>query len=116
MANTFKMINDASVGTNLTTVYTVPASTTAVVIGIMLANVGSSTVGATMQLVSTTSNTGAPSSNETVHLVKNVPIVENTSLEIMGGNKVILQTGDALKLQSSLASSLDITVSYMEMT
>ena len=38
MANTFKLKTDANSTTSLSTVYTVPAATTAIVIGCTLAN------------------------------------------------------------------------------
>ena len=119
MANTFRMTNQASVGTSLTTIYTCPSSTTAVVIGIMCCNTTSSTVNASVKLVSTTANTtntGQSGSNTGCFLVKTVPIQDSSSLEIMAGNKIVLQTGDYIQLQSSGGSSLDIIISYMEMT
>ena len=119
MANTFRMTNKASVGTSLTTIYTCPSATTAVVIGIMCSNTSSATVNASIKLNSSTSNTtntGQSGSNTNCFIVKNIPIQDSTSLEIMGGNKIVLQAGDIIQLQSSGASSLDIIISYMEMT
>ena len=47
MANTFKVKTKAAVGTSITTVYTVPSSTTAIVLGLIVGNVTGSTVTAT---------------------------------------------------------------------
>lgn len=119
MANTFRMTNSAGVGTALSTIYTCPSNTTAVVIGIMCSNTSSTAVNASIQLVSTTSNstnTGQSGSNTSCYIVKDVPITDGTSLEIMAGNKVVMQAGDIVKLKSSASSSLDIILSYMEMT
>ena len=57
MANTFKLKTDTAVGTTLTTVYTVPASTTTVVIGAVLSNITAGQVKANVQIV-TASSTG----------------------------------------------------------
>jgi len=119
MANTFRMTNQASVGTGLTTIYTCPTSTTAVVIGIMCCNISSATVNASIKLNSSTSNatnTGQSGSNTNCFIVKDVPVQDSSSLEIMSGNKIVMQAGDIIQLQSSGASSLDIIISYMEMT
>jgi hypothetical protein len=97
----------------------VPSSTTTVVIGIMLSNtLATDSLKGSVQIVSTTAtsvNSGAENANESVHLVKNVPVDSASSLELMGGNKVVLQTGDILKAMSD-ATGLDIIISYMEIT
>ncbi len=122
MANTFRMTNEANVSTSLETLYTVQSSTTTVVLGIMLSNTSSSTVKASVQIVSTSpvgsgvSNSGASNANETTYLIKDAPINNASSLEIMAGNKIVLQHGDIIKAQSDTASALDIIISYMEIT
>jgi len=119
MANTFRMTNETNVATSLETIYTVPSSTTAIILGIMLSNTGSSTIKSSVQLVSTTAtsvNAGGTNANETTHLIKDAPINNSSSLEIMAGNKIVLQTGDILKAKSDTASALDIIISYMEIT
>ena len=119
MANTFRMTNETNVTTGLETLYTVPSSTTSVILGIMMSNTSTGTIKGSVQLVSTTStsaNSGASNANETTYLIKDAPINNASSLEIMAGNKVVLQTGDILKAQSDTASALDIIISYMEIT
>ena len=116
MANTFKVKTNAampaSAGTPLT-LYTVPGSTTTVILGLRLANVDGSTRTATVQLVSDTSDTEA---NETVKLVDDAPIPAGSSIEIMGGAKVVLQTTDILKIDCDTAAKIDATLSIMEIT
>jgi hypothetical protein len=101
MANTFRMTNELNLATSLEVIYTVPSATTTVVIGIMLSNtLATDSLKGSVQIVSTTAtsvNSGAENANESVHLVKNVPVDSASSLELMGGNKVVLQTGDILK-------------------
>tara|TARA_R100001594_G_scaffold6609_1_gene18656 strand:+ start:99 stop:458 length:360 start_codon:yes stop_codon:yes gene_type:complete len=119
MANTFRMTNETNVSTTIENIYTVPSSTTTIVLGIMLSNTGSSTIKGSVQLVSTTAtgtNSGASNNNETTYLIKDAPISSASSLEIMAGNKIVMQTTDILKAQSDTASALDIIISYMEIT
>ena len=117
MANTFKVITVAGTTTQAT-VYTVGSSTTTVVLGVMLGNTTTSQVTATVTLSSDTSsrppsgtNSGA---NADVELVTNAPIPAGSSLELLAGNKVVMEATDVLKLTASGAT--DIAVSIMEIT
>ena len=116
MANTFKIkTNDAmptSAGTPLT-LYTVPGSTTTIVLGLMLCNVDSS-----QRLVDVhiESNTSDNESNSNVHAIKDAPIPAGSTLEVMAGNKVVLQTTDVLKIDCDVAAKIDATLSIMEIT
>ena len=116
MANTFKVkTNDAmpsSAGTPLT-LYTVPSSTTTVILGLMLCNVHTSQVTAGVQLVSDTSDT---ETNQTVLLVKDIPIPVGSTVELLSGNKVVMQTTDVLKIDCSVAAKIDAALSIMEIT
>ena len=115
MANTFKVVTKAGV-TSEDVIYTVAGSTTTVVLGIMLGNTTTSQVTATVTLSSDTSNRAGANneSNQDVELVTNAPIPSGSSLELLAGNKVVMETTDALKLTASGAT--DITVSIMEIT
>ena len=119
MANTFKVVTFAaepnSAGSPYT-LYTVPGSTTTVVIGLVLANIHSSAVTAEVELVSTTSGGGRAANNGTSFLVKDVNIPNGSSLEILSGGKVILETGDLLRVDCSVADKLSGTLSIMEIT
>jgi hypothetical protein len=117
MANTFKVITVAGT-TSQATVYTVGSSTTTVVLGIMLGNTTTSQVTATVTLSSDTSSrppSGTNSGNNAdVELVTNAPIPAGSSLEMLSGNKIVMETTDSLKLTASGAT--DIAVSIMEIT
>ena len=119
MANTFKVVTFAaepnSAGSPYT-IYTVPGSTTTVVIGLVLANIHSSAVTAEVELVSTTSGGGRGATNGTSFLVKDVNIPNGSSLEILSGGKVILETTDALRIDCSVADKISGTLSIMEIT
>ena len=115
MANTFKVKTKAAVGTSAATVYTVPSSpsTTTLVLGLVLGNVTGAAINDTVTVESDTSDT---ETNANVELVTNAPIPAGGSLETLGGGKLVLQTTDVLKVTSDTASSIDATLSIMEIT
>ena len=105
MANTFKSETDAGV-TTLATIYTVGGSTTTVILGLILGNTTTSQVTATVTL--------DKSSGDDVELITNAPIPAGSSLELLAGNKVVMETSDALKVSASGAT--DVCLSIMEIT
>tara|TARA_R100001082_G_scaffold70773_1_gene40336 strand:+ start:2144 stop:2491 length:348 start_codon:yes stop_codon:yes gene_type:complete len=115
MANTFKLITKAGV-TSADVIYTVAGSTTTVLLGIMLGNTTSSQVTATVTIESDTSSRAGANNeaNQNVELVTNAPIPAGSSLELLAGNKVVMETTDVLKLTASGAT--DIALSIMEIT
>ena len=102
----------SSAGTPLT-LYTVPSSTTTVVIGLTLCNIHTTTVTADVQLVSDTSDT---ETNETVLLIKDVSIPAGASLELLTGGKVVVQATDIIKIDCSVTAKIDATLSILEIT
>tara|TARA_R100000234_G_scaffold44237_1_gene26307 strand:+ start:144 stop:491 length:348 start_codon:yes stop_codon:yes gene_type:complete len=115
MANTFKVVTKAGV-TSEDVIYTVAGSTTTVVLGIMLGNTTTSQVTATVTLDTNTGSRAGNNdeSNQAVELVTNAPIPSGSSLELLAGNKVVMETTDVLKLTASGAT--DIALSIMEIT
>ena len=113
MANTFKLKTKTAVGTTPTPVYTVPANTTTVVIGLTVANILGASVTASAQIV-TASTTGENADD--VYFIKNIPLPSGSSVEMMSGNKINLEAGDVIKIQSDTASALDAVLSIMEIT
>ncbi len=110
MANTFKNKESRSVGTSLTAVgsYTVGSSTQTTVIGLTLANRTASQI-----LADVTLNDG---SNDT-YIILQAPIPAGGALVPIGGDqKVVLETGDSIKVKSDTASSLDAILSILEIT
>ena len=110
MANTFKLKTKAGV-TTLATVYTVPSSTTAIVLGMMIGNTTSSAITSTVTLSSDTSDT---ETNADVELITNAPIHGNSTLELLSGNKFVMQTTDLIRVFGS--GAVDVTLSIMEIT
>ena len=102
MANTFKNYVSAAVGTSEVTTYTVPSSTTAVIIGCNVANITSSQIRVTVKVADT-------------HVVKEVPVPANSAISVLDG-KIIAETTDTVKVTSNTASSADVIVSAFEKT
>ena len=119
MANTFRVVTFAaepnSAGSPYT-IYTVPSSTTTVVIGLILTNIHTSQVTTEVELVSTTSGGGRAATNGTAFLANDVPIPVGSSLELLSGGKVILETTDAIQIDCSVADKISGTLSIMEIT
>ena len=115
MANTFKVVTKAGV-TSADVIYTVASSTTTVVLGIMVGNTTTSQITATVSLGSDTSNRAGANNeaNQTVELVTNAPVPVGGTLELLSGNKVVMETTDTLSLTASGAA--DIALSIMEIT
>ena len=100
MANTFKNYVSTSVGTLATTVYTVPASTTSVIIGCNIANRGASSINVDVQLGST-------------YIVKGAPVPVGSALSVLDG-KIIAETTETIVVTSDTASSADVVLSVLE--
>jgi hypothetical protein len=119
MANTFKVVSHdvmpASSGTP-EDLYTTPGSTTTVVLGMVLANVHTTQVTTSVKLVSDTSGGGRTATNTTTFLLKDAPIPVGGSLEILSGNKVVLETTDKIQIDCSVADKTSVTMSIMEIT
>ena len=116
MANTFKLKTKSGVnGAALSTVYTVPSSTTAVIIGLTISNIKGQSITTDAQIV-TASSSGENADD--VYIIKDAPLPAGSSLEVMSGNKIILQTGDVVKAGGSNSSGADadVILSIMEIT
>ena len=119
MANTFKVVSHdvmpASSGTP-EDLYTCPSSTTTIILGMVLANVHTSQVTVSVKLVSDTSGGGRTATNTTTFLLKDAPLPVGSSLEILSGNKVVLEATDKIQIDCSVADKASVTMSIMEIT
>ncbi len=121
MANTFKTVTfaaePASAGTPYK-MYTVAGSTTTVVLGLILTNIHSVAVTVEVELVSDTANRGGANNvqNTTSFLVKDVTIPAGSSLELLSGGKVVMETTDYLNIDCSVTDKVSGTLSIMEIT
>jgi hypothetical protein len=103
MAQDFERNTANGVGTSAVTLRT--ANSDDAIVGIMVANVTSSQI--TVEVYINSSND--------IHLIKDAPIPAGSALQILdGGAKVVMQSGDALKVKSNTASSADVWVSVVD--
>ena len=122
MANTFKTVTHTGMSNSAgtpETLYTVPGSTTTVIIGLTLCNILTSSVLIDVRLDSSTSNSGGGtnvSAGDGIHIAKDVPIAVGSSLELLSGGKYVLQTGDILKIDSNVNGAVDVCLNIMEIT
>ena len=73
-----------------------------------LANITSGVISVTATL-----NDGS----NTTHIVKDAPVPTGGSLILLGGDqKVVLMTGDKVIITSNTASSVDVIMSFLEIT
>ena len=120
MANDFKRFAKPSVGTSTgasaDAVYTVPAGAgssalESIIIGITLANKGSTGVTASVFL------DNEDGSND-VFIVKDATIPAGSSLEVMSGNKIVVQNdgsnADVVRVSCGTASALDALITVLE--
>jgi|TARA_R100000005_G_C4986645_1_gene194809 hypothetical protein len=111
MANTFKNAASAATGTSEVSVYTVGSGTTSTVIGLTCANVTStSPIKVSIRFYDS-------SASAHFYIVKNAEIFEGGALVAVGGDqKLVLETGDIIKVVSDTASSVDTIISVLEQT
>ena len=108
MANNFKLKTKAGVGISTENVYVTPSATTTTVIGITLCNTSGSGINVGVGITR--------ASSDDVSILKNVPIPQGSSLEVMQGNKIVLEATDTITAKSDVAGSLDVAVNILEIT
>ena len=113
MANTFKIdtkssVSDAGTANTATNVLTAGGSATLVLLSCLISNKVGTRTNVDVFLV--------PASGDNVFLIKNAPIPAGSSLEIISGSKIIMESGDVLRINAGTASALDAAVSYLEQT
>ena len=105
MANTFLRQSLDTIGTSAETLYTVPSSKTAVIIGGLISNTSNATCNATVTVTI---------GSDVINLIgENTPIPANTALSFIDG-KIVVQTTDVVKVKGSVAGAIDAHLSYME--
>ena len=110
MANTFKRYASQNVGTSAVTVgsYTVGASTQTTLIGLSIANKHANTLSVDVEHYD-----GATAT----YIVKDAPVPAGSALVVVGADqKVVLETGDSVRVTSSEPTSCDVLMSLLEIT
>ena len=104
MAQNFRRYTSNDIGTAAATLFTADSYDT--VVGISVANITASAVTASVYI-----NDGT----DDIYLIKDAPIPAGSALQVLdGGAKFVVQSGDALKVISDTASSLDVWVSTVD--
>ena len=131
MANKFRSVSKSSVGLALTDVYDLQLGTgqsdkQTVVVSISLCNTTQSAITASVKIDRRATTQDVSGQNailtEDIFLAKNIPIPAGSSVEIMSGQKVVLQfnsvagAGDKIQAQASATAALDVILSYMELS
>ena len=108
MANTFKNAALANVNNSAyDTLYTAPAATQTVILGLAIANKTTNAVTVKVQFTDTSASTS-------YQLLEDVSIPANTTLETLAGQNYILEATDVLKVQAGTGSALDVVLGFME--
>jgi hypothetical protein len=111
MPNTFKNYFLKNAGTALANVYAPAAATQATVIGLTIGNTTNSPITANVIVTSG----GASSANH--FMVQNATISNGGALVPIGGDqKLVLEFGDYLQVQTSASNSADCILSVLEIT
>ena len=108
MAETFKNAKAVLTGSSAA-IYTVPADTTAIVIGCQVVNVGTASYDLTL------SWTDSSDTDAETYLAQAIPVPDAAAYEPIGG-KLVLEAGDVLKGFGSTTSVLEATVSVLEIS
>ena len=113
MASTFKNNTKSDVVTAVitdpsATVVTAGSTATLVLLSIMAANKSGTSVNVDVYLDC--------SVGDDVYLIKNAPVPAGSTLELILGNKVIMEGSDKLQARCDTSSTVDMIVSYLEQT
>ena len=104
MAQDFTRYKARLTGTSAATLFTANSNDT--IVGISVANVTGSAVNASVFINDGTND---------FYLIKDAPIPSGSALQVLdGGAKVVVQSGDILKVVSNTASSLDTWISTVD--
>jgi hypothetical protein len=105
MANTFTRYTAKNVGTTPVVLVTAASATQTTVIGATLSNTTSSAITADIYVTASAVN---------YYILKGATIPVGGSIALFGGDgKLVLNTGDALTVVSSAATSLDVIASAL---
>ena len=109
MANTFKLKSKNNIGVSTVGIYTVPGATTTVIIGVTCTNVSCQGINVGIGISRATNG-------DDINILKNVPIPQGSALEIMQGNKIVVEAADTVTAKSDVNSTLDVALTIMEIT
>jgi hypothetical protein len=108
MANNFKNYANSAIGTALSTIYTAGPGVQSSVIGMSVSNLLTSPI---------TANVIVNISGSNYFMVKSAQIDPGSALIPIGGDqKLVLEAGDYVAVQSNTTSSADVIMSLLEIS
>ncbi len=107
LSKTYNGDTNYSVALNKANIYTVPENTTAIVLGFSLSNL-------TDDILTTSVHYIDDDAGQEVHVLKDVAMAAGSTLEIMNGNKMILNANDAISVSADTSNSFDAILSLVE--
>lgn len=106
MANTFKNYFLKNASTTAANVYVAPAATQSTIIGMTIGNTTASPI---------TANVTVVSAGTTYFMLQNATISNGGALVPIGGDqKLVMEAGDYMQVQTSATNSADVIVSVLE--
>jgi len=108
----FFQVGANTAGASQTGAYTVASSTQTTVIGLSVSNITASAVDVDVSLSATMANTTSD-----ISICTTIPLPSGSTVILVGGDqKLVLVTGDLIKVKSSASASLDVVMSMLEIT
>ena len=104
MANDFKGVQSVGI-TTAATVYTAPASKDSIILELDISNTTSSAVTASAEVLDNSAGTDA-------FIVKDAPIPSGSSLQVISGQKIILERNDSIRVTA--CGACDVVCSILE--
>ena len=108
MANTFKNFFLKNATTTAANVYVAPAATQSTIIGMTIGNTTASPISANVTVVS---------GGTSYFMLQNATISNGGALVPIGGDqKLVMEAGDYMQVQTSTTNSADVIVSVLEIS
>lgn len=105
MANTFKNELKKNVGSTPTVVYTAPTGVSSIVIELDVCNTTNGSVQTDVFITS---------GGTDFYIVKNAPVPVGGALQVISGQKIVLEADDSISVRSSTTAAIDVVASILE--
>ena len=104
----FKNAVKTSIGNSFTEIYAAPATKTSYLIQCDISNTGNSGVQVSVRIVDDSAST-------TAHLVKGAPVPVGSAIQVIDGQKIVLEADDSIEIKCDTAGeSVDVILSLIE--
>jgi len=109
MANIYRSFVKANIGTVPTVLYEAPVGSSVFVIGAIFSNITGSNISLTVRLQKSVNTSGEIST-----VIKDAPVPPGSAIQILNGEKIVMEPDDQLIALSDTPGSVSSTVSVME--